>query len=305
MSKYVIAAEELAARLGEPGLVVADCRFVLGQPDAGRAAYEEAHIPGAVYLDLERDLSAPVGEHGGRHPLPALDALAAALGRAGIGAGSTVVAYDDQGGAMASRLWWLLRYAGHDAVRVLDGGFAGWQRAGCAVSAETPSVAPATFLPSPRPELLVGVDRVREVVAAKAAGAAEAASTSAASASSDADHAAAAAVTLIDSRDSARYRGEVEPIDRKAGHIPGAINRPFGESRDADGKWKPATTQRERFADLATLGEVIVYCGSGVTATPNVMALLEAGFTDVKLYAGSWSDWISYEGNAISTGNEE
>lgn len=290
MSKYVIAAEELAARLGEPGLVVADCRFVLGQPDAGRAAYEEAHIPGAVYLDLERDLSAPVGEHGGRHPLPALDALAAALGRAGIGSGTTVVAYDDQGGAMASRLWWLLRYAGHDAVRVLDGGFAGWRRAGYAVTAETPGVAPATFVPSPRPELLADVDRVRKVVAAKAAGAG----------GSEAE-----AVTLIDSRDGARYRGEVEPIDRKAGHIPGAINRPFGEGRDADGKWKSAAAQRERFADLSQDGEVIVYCGSGVTATPNVMALLEAGFANVKLYAGSWSDWISYADNPIGTEDKE
>ncbi|SFB49868.1 thiosulfate/3-mercaptopyruvate sulfurtransferase [Cohnella sp. OV330] len=289
MSKYVIAAEELAARLGEPGLVVTDCRFVLGQSDAGRTAYDEAHIPGAVYLDLERDLSAPVGAHGGRHPLPALDALAAALGRAGIGAGTEVVAYDDQGGAMASRLWWLLRYAGHDAVRVLDGGFAGWRRAGYAVTAEPPSVAPATFVPSPRPELLVDARRVREVVGAKAAGAGD----------------TAALVTLIDSRDGARYRGEVEPIDRKAGHIPGAINRPFGEGRDAEGKWKSAAAQRERFADLPQDGEVIVYCGSGVTATPNVMALLEAGFTDVKLYAGSWSDWISYEENPVALGEEE
>lgn len=287
---HVITPEALHARLGEANLVIADVRFILGQPDAGRTAYETSHLPGAVYLDLERDLSAPVEAHGGRHPLPSAEAFAAAAGRAGIGADSVVVAYDDQGGAMASRLWWLLRYFGHDAVYVLDQGFAGWQAAGYEVTAALPNAAPARFEPAPRADWLADAARVREAVAARAG-------------SADAGGAARQAV-LIDSRDPARYRGEVESIDKKAGHIPGAINRPFTAGRDAEGRWKPAAAQRERFADLPQDAELIVYCGSGVTATPNVMALQEAGFTNVKLYAGSWSDWISYEENPIATGEE-
>lgn len=265
----------------EHDVVIVDCRFQLGQPDAGRTAYEEGHIPGAIYLDLEKDLSGELGEHGGRHPLPDAATLAARFGRAGIGNDSRVVAYDDQGGAMASRLWWLLRYLGHTNVSVLDGGYSAWQKAGCPVSAEHKVIIPSTFHATVQHNMLVEVDEVRESLGSEG-------------------------IVLIDSREAPRYRGEVEPIDRVAGHIPGARNLFWADVRRADGTWKDADEQRQRFADagLSQDDEIVVYCGSGVTATPNVLALQEAGFSSVKLYAGSWSDWISYGENPIATGDE-
>ncbi|XID91866.1 sulfurtransferase [Paenibacillaceae bacterium WGS1546] len=277
--KNVVSAKWVLARLYEPDLVIVDCRFQLGQPEAGRKAYEEEHLPGAVYLDLEQDLSGPVGEHGGRHPLPDAAELAARLGQAGIGNESRVVAYDDQGGAMASRLWWLLRYLGHENVFVMDGGFSAWKAIGFPVSAEQRTIVPAKFLATVQHNRLIEMDEVREGLGT-------------------------GRFVLIDSREAPRYRGEVEPIDSKAGHIPGAKNLFWAESRRPDGTWKDADEQRERFAGLSSEDEIVVYCGSGVTATPNVLALEEAGFTRVKLYAGSWSDWISYEGNPIATGKE-
>jgi thiosulfate/3-mercaptopyruvate sulfurtransferase len=275
----LVPVKWLFARLYESDLVIVDCRFQLGKPDAGRQAYEEAHIPGAVYLDLEKDLSAPLGEHGGRHPLPDAAELAKRLGLAGISNDSRVVAYDDQGGAMASRLWWLLTYLGHSSVYVLEEGFTAWQKAGLLVSSEPTVIFPKAFVPQPQHEMLADVQEVKAKLGAPG-------------------------VVLVDSREAPRYRGEVEPIDRVAGHIPGAINLFWGEGRRADGTWKNADEQRERFAGLSQDDEIIVYCGSGVTATPNVLALQAAGFARVKLYAGSWSDWISYEGNPVATGEE-
>ncbi|MBW4839625.1 MAG: sulfurtransferase, partial [Paenibacillaceae bacterium] len=153
----IVSKQWLLARQYEPDLVIVDCRFELGRPEAGSTAYDAAHIPGAVYLDLEQDLSAPVTEHGGRHPLPAPDVLAARFARAGIGNATRVVAYDDQGGMYASRLWWLLRWLGHDDVYVMDEGFAAWQAGGYPVTAERRTVVPAAFTPSLRPQLLAGV----------------------------------------------------------------------------------------------------------------------------------------------------
>ncbi|MFC5703237.1 sulfurtransferase [Cohnella faecalis] len=277
--KSIVSLKWLLARMYEADLVIADCRFQLGKPDAGREAYEESHIPGAVYLDLEKDLSAPVGEHGGRHPLPDIEALVKSLSKAGIGPDTRVVAYDDQGGAMASRLWWLLKYLGHDNAYVLDEGFSAWKREGFPISSEQKVLIPAPFVAEVRPDLVVGMEEVRRKKSEPG-------------------------VVLIDSREAPRYRGEVEPIDKAAGHIPGAINRFWAEGRRADGTWKNADEQAERFADLPRDAEIIVYCGSGVTATPNVLALEAAGFENVKLYAGSWSDWISYSGNAIAFGDE-
>lgn len=285
-----VSVRWLMARLYEPDLVIVDCRFQLGKPDAGCQVYEESHIPGAVYLDLEKDLSAPIGEHGGRHPLPDVAELAKTLGAAGISNDSRVVAYDDQGGAMASRLWWLLKYLGHEQVYVLEEGFSAWRAAGLLATAEQRITVPAQFLATVQHNMLVEVDEVREIVTA-----------------------ADGLAVLIDSREAPRYRGEVEPIDRVAGHIPGAINVFWGEGRRADGAWKNADEQRERFAGLGLVAaqegeddrEIIVYCGSGVTATPNVLALQAAGFKRVRLYAGSWSDWISYVENAVAVGDEE
>jgi len=277
--KHVVSMKWLLARLYEPDLVIVDCRFQLGQPDAGRRAYEEAHIPGSVYLDLERDLSAPVGEHGGRHPLPDAAELAGRLGRAGIGNDSRVVAYDDQGGAMAARLWWLLRYLGHDQVYVMDEGFSAWRREGYPANAEQKVIVPAAFLATVQHNMLAEVDDVRESLGTDR-------------------------WVLVDSREAPRYRGETEPLDKKAGHIPGARNKFWKGVLDEQGRFKDGDALAAHFADLPRDREIVVYCGSGVTATPNVLALSEAGFDKVKLYAGSWSDWISYDENPVATGDE-
>ncbi|OBR62475.1 3-mercaptopyruvate sulfurtransferase [Paenibacillus oryzae] len=277
--KNIVSLQELFDSLEKPDVVVVDCRFVMGQPNAGREQYEASHIPGAVYLDLEQDLSGPVDEHGGRHPLPDIVDLTMALSRVGIGNDSRVIAYDDQGGAMASRLWWLLNYLGHKEAAVLDEGFAAWVKAGYSVTSEVEAVQPAKFLAVVEHSILMEMDELRERLKDES-------------------------LTLIDSREAPRYRGEVEPLDRVAGHIPGAINRFWKDGLTADGSWKDAEAQAERFADLDKDGEIVVYCGSGVTATPNVIALQEAGFTKVRLYAGSWSDWISYSENPVATGEE-
>ncbi|MBB6633225.1 sulfurtransferase [Cohnella thailandensis] len=279
--KHVVSRKWLLARLYESDLVIVDCRFVMGQPDAGRAAYEESHIPGAVYLDLERDLSAPVEEdgQGGRHPLPDAAELAGRLSRVGIGNDSRVVAYDDQGGAMASRLWWLLRYLGHENVFVLDEGFSAWKKGGYPVNADQKVLIPSTFLATVQHSMLVEMEEVQESLGGEER-------------------------VLVDSREAPRYRGEVEPLDKKAGHIPGARNKFWKGVLQEDGSFKSPEALAEHFADLPRDKELVVYCGSGVTATPNVLALSEAGFEKVKLYAGSWSDWISYAANPIATRDE-
>lgn len=279
----IVSPKWLLARLYEPELVIVDCRFELGKPLAGREAYQASHIPGAIYLDLEEDLSAPVGVHGGRHPLPAPEDLAARLGRAGIGNNSLVVAYDDQGGMNAARLWWLLRWLGHDNVVVMDQGFSAWVAGGFPVTDAQRVIIPAAFIPHVRPEMLADVDEVRRKLGDPG-------------------------VLLVDSRDASRYAGEHEPIDAKAGHIPGAIQRFWKDVLDEHGVWKPEPALREQLAPVTAAledgREVIVYCGSGVSACPNLLALHRLGYSNARLYAGSWSDWISYEGNAIAVGDE-
>ncbi|WP_068615382.1 sulfurtransferase [Paenibacillus tuaregi] len=281
----IVAKNWLLARLYDHDLVIVDCRFQLDKPEAGRQAYEAGHIPGAVYLDLEADLSGPVGPHGGRHPLPDMEQLAQRLGEAGIGPDSRVVAYDDQGGMYAARLWWLLRYAGHEHVHVLGEGFSAWQAAGYPVTAETRVVIPQTFVAHPQRKLWADVSEVHEASAAGDAGA-----------------------LLVDSREAKRYIGEEEPMDARAGHIPGAANRFWKGVLDEHGAWKSAEQLREYYPDIIQAAEagrdVIVYCGSGVSACPNVLALHELGLTKVKLYPGSWSDWISYPENPVATGEE-
>jgi len=278
MRSPLIGVEWLYEHLGSEQLRIVDCRFSLQDPLAGRRAFEAGHIPGALFLDLEKDLSAPVrpDRRGGRHPLPAPEVLAETLGRAGIGNQHFVVAYDEPpaGGMYAPHLWWLLRWLGHDQVAVLDGGIKAWKEAGYEVSTSAVEYAPTLFRPSPRPEMVVDADYVA--------------------------HRPADAV-LIDSRAPERYRGEVEPIDPMAGHIPGAINRDWLDSLDATGRFKPAEAQRERFEGLE--GEIIVYCGSGVSATANLLALAVAG-KRAKLYAGSWSDWVSDPSRPVSRGPE-
>ncbi|MFD1774989.1 sulfurtransferase [Paenibacillus rhizophilus] len=278
----VVSTRWLLARMYEPELVIVDCRFLLSDPEAGRSAYLKDHIPGAVYLHLEEQLSAPVGTHGGRHPLPDSGELAAVLGQAGISRGSVVVAYDDQGGAFASRLWWLLRYLGHDKVYAMDEGYSKWKSENFPVSDSQPIRIPTSYEPEVHPEMVAGMEEVRKYSL----------------------KGGSASPLLIDSREPRRYAGLEEPIDAKAGHIPGAVNRFWKEVLDEQGRWKDANALKRHFADVDPGREVIVYCGSGVTACPNVLALHRAGFDKVRLYAGSWSDWISWEENPIATGEE-
>lgn len=257
-------------------IVIADCRFALSASEQGAEEYATDHIPGALYFHLNRDLSGPKQEHGGRHPLPDPAALAALFSQAGIDEHTTVIAYDDQEMAMAGRLWWLLRYLGHDRVAVLDGGYAAWKKAGYEVTAEVPTPQARTFVPQLRPDMLVSVEGVKN----RKPGA-----------------------VLLDSRAGERYRGEQEPLDPKAGHIPGARHFFYKDNLNTDMTMLPAEQLRNRIAGFAEQ-EIIVYCGSGVTACSNLLALHQAGRTDAKLYAGSWSDWVSYSDNPVATGEE-
>lgn len=275
-------ADRNADRDADQDLVIVDCRFALNNPDLGRQQYETSHIPGAHYLDLNRDLSSPVQQHGGRHPLPDPHQFAQTLSRIGIHAPTAdrpapiVVAYDDSRFAFAARLWWLLRYHGHERVVLLDGGFKGWVAAGYPVTADpTPlPVQTRPFVPQLRLDWVVDRDRLQSRLHAPD-------------------------LVLIDSREAERYRGEQEPIDPVAGRIPGAINYPWQGVTNPEGYIHPPEQQQQRWADLPE-GEVIVYCGSGVTACVNLLslALSDRPQTEAKLYAGSWSDWCSY-GNAV------
>lgn len=278
----------LLARLYEPEQTIVDCRFTLGKPKAGRDSYEQEHIPGAVYLDLELDMSAPVGEHGGRHPLPDPEVLAARLSKLGIGNDTRIVAYDDENGMNAARLWWLLRYLGHEQVFILEGGFSQWKADKYPVTDHQPVRVPSTFTANVQPQMLADAHKVQQVSANMEPSASPAGLPS----------------VLIDSRARERFLGQEETLDKKAGHIPGAFNFFWKNTQNADGSFKSAEELQEHFAGLDQDAEIIVYCGSGVTACPNVLALEKAGFKNVRLYAGSWSDWISYEDNPVATGDE-
>jgi thiosulfate/3-mercaptopyruvate sulfurtransferase len=262
MNSVTVSADWLAAHLAE--VVVVDCRFALMEPQLGRQQYEAGHIPGAHYLDLNQDLSAPVGEHGGRHPLPDVAAFAAKLSQLGVTNTTLVVAYDDSRFAFAARLWWLLRYLGHDQVAVLDGGWKAWIAKDYPITTDLPVAEPTLFIPQPRSHWLVDINSVK----------------------SRKD-----STLLIDSREPERYRGDREPIDPVAGHIPGAMNYPWQDITDAAGFVRPDL--KAYWDSLQPAEEVIVYCGSGVTACVNLLGLAIAGI-ESKLYAGSWSDWCSY-----------
>jgi len=273
-----ISVADLLARLADPHLRVVDVRSTLGAPEAGRLAYAAGHLPDAVHLDLERDLSDPVGRHGGRHPLPDIERFAARLGAAGIGDDARVVAYDAGDGMVAGRLWWLLRWLGHERVQVLDGGWAAWTAAGGPTTVEAPAPAPALFHPRPRPELLVDRGWILAHL-------------------DDPD------VTLVDVRAPERFRGEVEPLDPVAGHLPGAVNLPYAGNLDG-GRFLPPAALAERYARIAESGTVVVYCGSGVSAAHGLMALEAVGVRGAKLYPGSWSDWVSHADAPIEVGPE-
>ncbi|WP_078428461.1 sulfurtransferase [Alkalihalobacterium alkalinitrilicum] len=277
--KYIIEMDWLTTHLDDPNVRIIDCRFQLGSPQAGFNAYVEDHIRGALYFDLEKDLSSEVKEHGGRHPLPDVEELVSKLSAAGIDENVTVVAYDDQGGPFASRLWWLLAYLGHKKVYVLNGTYSGWKQKGYAVTDSIPEVASREFQSNIQSSLLIDREELMDKLTAE----------------SD-------KILLLDSREEKRYLGEEEPIDKVAGHIPTARHFFWKDSLTSDQKWKTVDDQLDRLTGMDKGNEMIVYCGSGVTACPNVLALKAAGFENVRLYLGSWSDWITYEDYTIKKG---
>jgi thiosulfate/3-mercaptopyruvate sulfurtransferase len=267
----LIDSDALAAHLTDGSLVVVDCRFDLANPGWGEQAYAERHIPRAVYAHLDRDLSGVKTGRNGRHPLPDPAALAGTLGRFGIDQDVQVVAYDQDAGMYASRLWWELRWLGHDRVAVLDGGFAKWIQEGKPTSDRADRPSPRVFTARPR------ADMVADVAAVDAL-------------RSRADS------RLVDARAPDRFRGESETIDRVAGHIPGAVNHFFKENLDAGGVFLPPEALRDRLAHAVSGVDphrIVSYCGSGVTACHNLLALEHAGVQGAKLYPGSWSEWSS------------
>jgi thiosulfate/3-mercaptopyruvate sulfurtransferase len=280
MSSPLITATELAGHLDDPSWVVVDCRFTLTDPAAGPATYARSHIPGARYANLDDDLARHPGPRDGRHPLPAAEDFAARLGAWGIDNDSTVVAYDEAGGGMAARLWWLLGWLGHERRLVLDGGFASWNAAGLPVETRKPAWQPKRF--------------VRRTVADDTVVAAAELPTLQASGS-----------LLVDARAAPRYRGEQEPIDPIAGHVPGAVNRPASVNVETDGRFRAPEALRGELTELLggrPAGDLIAMCGSGVAACQLLLALDVAGFEAGKLYAGSWSEWIRDPERPIAKG---
>lgn len=279
----LISPQQLAERQKTAGLVILDCRFALEDPDYGRCSYAEGHIDGAQYADLERHLSGPVIKGvTGRHPLPAAGTFAEQLRAWGVSVDTDVVLYDDGPGAYAARAWWLLAWLGkRDGVFILDGGLKAWHAAGFPLSLDAPVVERGTFAGTPDNRLLLDAEHLQKRLGQPG-------------------------LTLIDARAQPRFRGEVEPIDPIAGHIPGAQCAAFNENLGSDGRFLSAEQLKQRFA--AQLQgrppeELVAYCGSGVTACHNLFALSLAGYPLGKLYAGSWSEWITDPARAIATGD--
>lgn len=266
----IVSTEILSDHLKDPNWVIIDTRFDILRTTWGFEDYQRAHIPGAVYVDLNKDLSAQVTATSGRHPLPDPNQFLTRMSSFGVDGTKQVVVYDTSGGSMAARLWWMLNYYGHTSVAVLDGGFSQWQKENRSISTGTEQNHPARFTGKPDPRMKVEaafVDQIKEDPKFR----------------------------LIDARASARYQGLTEPIDSKAGHIPGAINRFHGLNLSEDGTFLSPDVLKTEF--LSLLGNVkpqntVVYCGSGVTSCHNILAMEVAGMSGARLYVGSWSEWI-------------
>jgi len=273
----LISVEQLASMLKDDNLLIVDTRFKLEDTGYGRAAYDSTHIPGALYMDLDKDLSAPVvpGETG-RHPLPDVGEIEARLRELGLRKSDHVVIYDDGPGVYAARLWWMLNWLGHHQVSVLDGGINAWRQAAMVLSADI-SVRPwpSDFVAQPDNSLVIDAGQILQ---------------------------GDAHLQLLDARAPERFRGEVEPIDPVAGHIPGALCLPCLANLGADGRWRPAQQLLERFPVLPEGQQRVSYCGSGVTACHNILAAVVAGLPMPTLYAGSWSEWITRADRPIATG---
>ena len=276
----LIGAGDLARHLGDPAFVIVDVRHDLMQPERfGIEQYEQGHVPGAVFAHVDSDLSAPMTGRNGRHPLPTPEFAAAVFGRVGIDASKQVVAYDQDQGGYASRLWWMLRWLGHEAVAVLDGGFAQWKREGHPVSAESRRPESARFTPH---DVLPTV-----------------------SATGIAASLSRRSLVLLDARSAERYRGDFEPIDRVAGHIPGALNRPYTRNITPEGTFRSPQELRADFEGMLhgrSADDIVHYCGSGISACHNVLAMTVAGYPLTRLYPGSWSEWSADPQRPVAKG---
>ncbi|WGS87559.1 sulfurtransferase [Methylomonas sp. UP202] len=276
----LVSADTLSTHLDDPNWLIVDCRFSLAEPEAGHRAYRQHHIPGARYADLNQDLSAPIRDYTGRHPLPDFRALTAKLIAWGVSARHQVVVYDDASGAFAGRLWWLLRAMGHDRVAVLDGDYRNWRRLGKPVTTILPKPISGTFRCYLDDSRWLNANKVRDGLAKHE-------------------------IVLIDARTPERFAGRQEPIDPVAGHVPGARNRPFQANLDSKGFFLPANYLKAQFQDI--LGpieprQVVHMCGSGVTACHNLLAMEIAGLGGSRLYAGSWSEWIRDRNRPLAKG---
>lgn len=282
--KTLVDREQLAARLDRPDWRVFDCRFDLAAPQRGEQSYAQAHLPGAFYAHLDRDLSSPITPQSGRHPLPEPDRLCTWLGDHGIGRDTQVVVYDDTGGTMAVRLWWLLRWLGHDRVALLDGGWQAWTQAGLPLQETTaPGVGAVSFEGTADWRQVVSSRNLEQQLREGGDG-----------------------LQLMDARTRERFRGDAEPIDPVAGHIPGAFNLPLQDNLDSDGRFKSADTLRAMYVEAfggRPADSMVAMCGSGVTACHNLLAMELAGLHGGTLYAGSWSEWIRDPGRAVATGD--
>ena len=282
MNLAVIDPVAAAQRLSDPHTLVVDCRADLVDYGLGLRVYQAAHIPGAVQASLDAELSGPASVGTGRHPLPSPQQFAATLSRWGVKPTTRIIAYDQGPGAYAARLWWLLRARGHQAVQVLDGGWAAWTAAGLPVETTAPAPRPASVV---APVPFAGVVEAEQVLTALRE----------------------ATAVVIDARGADRYAGQNETLDPVGGHIPGALNRPFTDNLGSDGRFKSAAALREQW--LARLGDrparqMISSCGSGITACHNLLALSVAGLEGGRLYAGSWSHWIRDPSRPVATGPE-
>ena len=283
MFKTLISSPQLKALLGQPDVLIVDCRHDLMKASFGSDAYAQSRIPGAIFIDVEKQLAGKHTGQNGRHPLPEREAFRAFAANQGVGASTQVVVYDSQSGQSAGRLWWMLRWIGHEAVAVLDGGWAGWSAAGYPIETGTPSrSAPQPIAAAESVDLTPTVD-VKDVI----------------------ENLDSHVYTLIDARAGARYRGETEPLDPVAGHIPGALNRPFQENLQADGLFKPASVLKQEFSTL--LGSVdpervVHQCGSGISACHNLLAMEHAGLPGSRLYPGSWSEWCADPARPVAIG---
>ncbi len=276
----LVSTENLAQHLDDPAWIVFDCRFTLTNAEAGRRAYTGGHVPGARYAHLEESLSAPVTSTSSRHPLPSPDEFADQLGRWGVDTDKQIIIYDDSFGSMAVRLWWMLRWMGHESVALLDGGWPKWRREKHAITTEPPVIQSARFQHHLTTDRQVDANQVEVMRQDKNA-------------------------LIIDARPEERFTGDYEPLDKISGHIPGSVNWPFEENLDLGGTYLPAAELRESYLKILhgiSPEQVVHSCGSGVTACHNILAMEIAGLSGSRLYAGSWSEWITDPARPVETG---